>query len=512
MISVAAASKLYENCGVLATRRVTVEDPSLQSIFVLVRELHSRLGEAGVEEAQRFKPLFRLQWWLTRAPLRVSDNGQSMGDVEVCLRENLARLRLMRPGAAQVTEQLIHEVQKVKQADSSPLREAFLTTVRGHPARVVLLLREQMVEIVRRDLATEGLQNLVISPKGGSRLPFAGEGVLVGPVDGYPAHLFLSPSIPLLHCVAHSWKSVEPPQPRLPSPVGACTALAAGSARRSMDTFKSTIDIDLLLSRLKHEEMDQSETRYAREKVDARLVRLAGDHFMFIEAGGGVRTFQLSGGPPGTSQDGGEAFKQSYVEVEDLEPGMHILERTRGATPALEAVAESLMKDEGDMERLQASQAYWKAALRLLIEDLGLPELSKLLVDSGCVSARPYLLVNWTRSDTILPGEDECLRKILTLAGRSEPEIEAALRAGHEHRSMRIKAGMRISTLLSERLPGAVDRDELKLTGLAEVSLDPEPGAPTMKMLRVEGVDSLVPVMRGQLRIVYSGLSDAEPA
>jgi hypothetical protein len=168
------------------------------------------------------------------------------------------------------------------------------------------------------------------------------------------------------------------------------------------------------------------------------------------------------------------------------------------------------MSDEGDMERLQLSQAMWKETLRQLIYSLGLEELSRLLLADGCVTARPYLLQSWTTSDTILPGDDECLRKILTLAGKSSQEIEAALDAGREHRSMRIRAGMRISDLLAERLPSAVSREQLLKTGMAEVSLDRAPGAPKMKMLRVEGVDALASVMRGHLRIVYSGLSDAE--
>lgn len=509
MISIAAASRLYENCAKLQIKRVLVEDPVLASIFQLVHDLHRKLGDLRVEESARFRALFKFQRWLTRAPLHPARTGVPADEVVASLRDCLLRINLIKPEAAPVIRLILEQVQQLVTTDRSPLREAVLDQLRKAPGATVLVNRANMVGLVQNEIFDAGLSNRVIRAGGSSDIPFIDEAVLIGPLDEYPDHLFLSPAIPVLHCIAHSWKWTEPAQPRLPEAIGACTALAS-SPRAALAGLRSSVDLELLMNRISFEEMDLSESTYSREKVDARLVRLAGDHFMFIEAGGGVRTFQITGLAQDDSAVEPLAFIPMQLEVEDLEAGMYLLERTRGATPVLEAVAESLMKDERDMERLQLSQAMWKETLQQLIYRLGLGELSKLLVESGCVTAKPYLLDSWTRSDTILPGDDECLRKILTLADKSTQEIEAALEAGRAHRSMRIKAGMRISELLAERLPTAINREKLTRTGLDEVSLDRAPGAPKMKLLRVEGVDALVSVMRGQLRIVYSGLSDAE--
>ena len=71
---------------------------------------------------------------------------------------------------------------------------------------------------------------------------------------------------------------------------------------------------------------------------------------------------------------------------------------------------------------------------------------------------------------------------------------------------------MAISSRLIDRLAATVDRATLKAQGTAEISLDSSPDAPKMTMFRVARCGEHVTVPRGQLRIVYSGLSRMKTA
>jgi hypothetical protein len=372
---------------------------------------------------------------------------------------------------------------------------------REHPTAVVLLSKQYMAPAVEAYFRSEGLTNLAVGcPRDARGVPSGDIGILVGPVDEYPGHVFLAPRVARLEAVMHSWKRARPPLPRLPGSRGVPVSLAGRMHPVTRPTVASSIDLDALLRRLGREQLDDARSS-AHEQVIARLVTLANDHFMFIESGGSIRVFEFSAA--------GEV-KSGYVEVEALESGMFILERTGGATPDLEAVAEEMLGAEDEMRLLQDSQREWKSAIAGVINEIGIRELMKLLREAGCASIRADLVRSWVSGDTILPGDEECLRKLLVLAGKSNDEITRILQNGKAHRAMRIAAGLKISELLTDELRQTVDAASLHEKGTAEVSLGSGPAAPRMTMLRVELVDGELKVKRGQLRIVYDDLSDAE--
>lgn len=510
MNSLDYASELYERSAHLDVRVHAVEDVELQALFDSLRTLRVALGELASAELERLVGLFRVLSWMTRSPVLPRETDVDFEQARTALDFTVQRVTLLRAAAAAAATTLRDGFVSLVSLDETPLHARFVELARENPGAVVLLSKSRMIGAVEQLLRSLGLEHRVVHARDPRRIPFALSAILVGPLDDYPSHVFLSPRIPVLQSLVHSWKQVAPLYPVLPGGHCGTSPLAGIRAPRVDPAIESNIDIEALTRRLREDELRDSDSPSAREKVQARLIRLAGDHFMFVEAGGKIRVFDILDAPS-TSRDGPNRFRSSYVDVDALDPGMFVVERTRGATMALEDVGARLLGKEDEMKRLQASQQAWKRALRDLIRELGLVGLSQLLLKDGCASAHPYLLHNWGHDGTILPADKTCLRRILTLAGRSPSDIETAIAAGEAHRRLRIRAGMRISKLLAEKIKHSVDPDTLDETGTADVPLvEDDSRAPRMKMLRVEGTDADLEVMRGQLRIVFEGLSESE--
>jgi hypothetical protein len=503
------ATKTYGQFAGFNIQRYLEDDKRLEALYGSVRDLH-RVPEDQQADSAYFSPVFRFFWRATRTALPLDDPWMGLGSAVTEYSRQLPFLKAAHPATAKLAERMLAILRDVANAPATELRQRYVALLRKYPdITIVTPAPGELQEAIARDAHKISVRISVVHATHGSDLPFADRALVVGPLADYPEHLALAPRFKQLINVAYRWRNQRPAFRQLPDARGDSVPQGGRFAEFKTEGFAS-IDTGMLqtfLDTTGRESIPADAVH--KEPVTAQLVRLAQDHFILFEPDSVVRVFAFVGssaasnGPDAASHAG---VTTEWVDLESLEPGMFILERTRSDGLQLTELSRELLGQKHAL--LTRAHAVFKDSLRNLVSTKGIRAVEVALETAGCSGLSDHgKIKGWMGDDNILPADRRCLDAIMHLAGKTPHEAELAWKAGRALQVGRQQAGVRISKMLVRMIGTRVDREALKKSGAAEVHLHDSPGGASMKLLRIEGFGPRIVVPPRQLRVVLNGLT-----
>jgi hypothetical protein len=503
------ACRTYGQFAGFSIQRYLEDDARLEALYQWIRDLH-RVPEDQRADGQYLSPLFRFFWLSTRTALPLDDPWMGLGAAITDMSRQLPLLRAAHPATATIAQRIHATLKDVAKSPDTELRKRYVALLRKHPEIVIVTPGAgELQEVIARDARAISARISVTHATHGADLPYADRALVVGPLSDYPEHLSLAPRFKQLINVAYRWRSQRPLFRRLPDPQGDSIPQGGRFAEFKTEGVAS-IDTRMLERYLDATGRDSvpAETVH-RAPVIAQLVRLAEDHYILYEPESVVRVFAFVGptSPP-SGQDGAShaGVTTEWIDLESVEPGMFILERTRSDALQLTELSRELLGQKHAL--LTKAHAVFKESLRALVGTSGIRAVEVALERAGCSGASDHGKIRgWMGDDNILPANRRCLDAIMHLAGRTPHEADLAWKAGRALQVGRQQAGVRISKLLVRMIGTRIDREALKKSGGAEVHLHDSPGGASMKLLRIEGFGPRIVVPPRQLRVVLNGLT-----
>lgn len=235
------------------------------------------------------------------------------------------------------------------------------------------------------------------------------------------------------------------------------------------------------------------------ESVHARIVILAGNNAVFVEAEKDSKSFVLNLNDEEyntniNGQDVEEAAEDEDDDEsgnmlgrysnEDLQEGMFLLLRTGGGGDFIVPVADKILGSRKTACR--EMQKYWKDQLKSKMRQHGIVEVQKMIIRSGGTKVHVVTIKNWANERNIRPGTSQNFKALLHILGlgnefnKYNENVEIILTA---HR----KAGRYIRRLLLEQIKKA-DMKTLIEEGVMRFNLLDIDTSASMTAYRIERI------------------------
>jgi len=338
--------------------------------------------------------------------------------------------------------------------------------------------------------------------------------IVMGPTWLYPPSLFLAPVVPSITVVAPGCVSdriIDPQASMLDGGIGTAgrwtvqrrgideLPAAGRPAEQKLELQEAEFQrvIELAPARpLTEEELDGDEL------VEASLVLLAGCHGIFLdhEAEAHVLLWDVASSP-----------RFDRVAVDELEPGMYLVDRDPAGHDTLEAIVRATIPP-ARLAELLALRRTWKDQLARRCARDGVHRVARDLEKLGARPARNVGNVEqWSQEDCIAPQSKASFRALLQLLDQ-ESRFNEFWNGAQELRTTYQQAGK----AAVDKLEDALLHDTLALTrlreqGLVSVSLAGDRGT-RMALYRIENVQGQRrPVVRSRTRSVFEGVARRGP-
>jgi len=194
---------------------------------------------------------------------------------------------------------------------------------------------------------------------------------------------------------------------------------------------------------------DQAGESSNMQSVEASIVHLENERFIFVSKDSKIRTFT-----PNTSKD---FVKQ--IPFQDLEEDTFIIVRNERDSRLIAEVADQEVL-KADAPRLRAMQEEWKLRLNKLVDKKGITRASLYLSNShGMTTASTASIRTWCGEDSICPQE---LPLLLHALGYTRDEIEEVHTSMRRIQTAHISAGRHISQKLMSELTADISGELLE--------------------------------------------------
>ncbi|GCE12504.1 DISARM anti-phage system protein DrmE domain-containing protein [Tengunoibacter tsumagoiensis] len=464
-----------------------------------IRSLEKELGEQVYDEywKELFRELKTFRFTLYAAPTPV--NFQSTLLLQI-LQKKLNDCQNLFPSFWQKLKIVIDSVYTLTNTSDNPLLTKILELMPPEKMRkTVLLLKEDRFALtVEKILQNHSeLQHLELINKYQLRGAYCYDRILaIGPHYWFPEYVFNAPRANEIHYIRYSWVSdTWEVKPLFIQATTSPTVFdhSMQPVKKSMKNVIKGIDEKEHLEQEDIPEINWSSisTKLLKnisndrslETVPAKLVLLANNHAVFLEASDNTKTLALD--LEDERDENGETQQVKRILVTKLQSGMFLLQRTGGGGDYIVPIANAKLGKNAN--RYREKQAHWKELLRQKTEAADLLTVCvELLDEGGSENTTEINLRHWLSSKNIRPRNDEDFKAILKLVGLQAEEkmyLEAANKIKAAHKS----AGMYLRDLLIKQV-AKTDLHEIQKKGYLEIDL-PKFSEVSISAFRIEHIE-----------------------
>jgi len=236
------------------------------------------------------------------------------------------------------------------------------------------------------------------------------------------------------------------------------------------------------------------------ETVNARIVILAGNKAVFIEAEKDSKSFVLNlheedfdrNEPQHNIEEDDEDEDDNNESSEmlgryfndDLQEGMFILLRTGGGGDFIVPVADVIL---GDMKnRCREMQREWKDKLKNKINEHRIEKVQKMIISAGGTNVHFATIRNWANERNIRPGTEQNFKALLRMLN-IEDEFDQYNKNAETILAAHKKAGMYIRRLLIQQIKKS-DMKNLLEEGVMIFNLPDIDSSASMTAYRIERI------------------------
>ncbi len=526
-MTLAATDALYQACQGLELHMHRVRYDALEDFWRKLRALRRDVGVEGTESDWRalLAPLYRWAWMALHAVTPLSHPAlDGIANPESMQRAVRGLQQACRRDAPRAAE-LVNAYEGLRGESYSRIARSVASVLAQHKIRQIVvpfdlpdLLHDTEIILSGRELHGR----IRILRRRDLLEAEIGEPLMVlGSLSLFPAQLSAAPRANPLHVVSYRWFRESASKITI-NGQGKATDYRIIEAEEIPEQGVEIarvqteliglerMDLDGLLSRIGGRvESDEQEESTIERKVAARLFRLAGNAGILFEEGFEARVFELDGQRNDgveLANDSETGFRVMRLPIEEIVPGMFLIERGRSSGPALDTIIEQLL-GEAHRNKLEQTQSDWKSGLRRQITLHGRDFIAQTLRGWGCSHAQnPQNVTNWASDHNFLPSDSACFRAIMILLKQTD-HTTSYWENGKALQVLSRAAGNAITELLLQEIVRALDRTALERDGISEVTLAGVPDA-SITLFRVEDCpQTQFSVPRNRTRAVFHGLS-----
>lgn len=437
-LTIDTANEIYTCSRDRRMQRHTVSHTGFRSFCKALSSFEKMLGEATKEEywTPFLRWLRRYRFHMSAAPLPFTWQDPSIPDLERLMSRHIAQCNLIYPKFAQQAHNLLTLFSQVAKLSDNPLLDRLAQEWQFLPDGSAAILVKETRLVSATEIALRVNQKIgssridVIAPAQIDSTQCYQNLFVFGPARWFPEHIFTAPRAKNVHIISYRW--IVDTWHQEPAFVGSSRTNSNfgkdGSFASNIildEPMENGVDSDGLLlpedivpvidwqALSKRFSQRSSDPDLYQEEVEARLLVLAGDLVVFVEAVNNAKVLAIS-----LYAEEGDSVpdRVQRIPLNELKPGMFVLLRTEGGGDYIVPVADRLMGPEV-AQTARRSQERWKAPLRTRVLKQGLFETCIHLLENGSQRANEINVRNWMASRTIRPGDQQDFLAILRVLG-----------------------------------------------------------------------------------------------
>ncbi len=455
MITVSDINSRYEKLKSRNVECYLTFHNELFSFFQQKFRLDSFLREAGEHDryAENLRMLLNyLAFEYANCPLFLNSPYFYRDERMEKIKSNASKVIQSYPGQSEILEGILELIGSLEVCQDNPLLEKIEERI-GFKDACLVLINPDCTQAVVEMCENYGV-NICINPANSIPENSYTKGIYCGCAKYFPLHSFWAPMYKELYSVRYVWflDYIKPVQEIYGQAVPMIAPTLQIKEKPPLPVSKedyTEIELDDPVSNFTTEMFQQYKSNYtdnSYEDAECRIVILRKGKFVFLPADENYTHHCL------LNLDKEPAAKK--VLIAEFDENTAILLRERGGGDYVAETANKIMGERTD--ELRNSQSQWKTALRIVINSIGIAEVSYFLSREGCSTASSHQnLRNWVAPGLIRPDSDNDFRILLQYLDLGDQADEIIKRMNLIRRAHR-RAGHQIS----RELRGLIENDK----------------------------------------------------